>query len=73
MTIADLIEKLVGRHIMALRFPKGEPHKVPHNQMLLHILIKHPEERTCEANAAGENSSFIFTVCVHFIILGLPV
>ena len=24
-------------------------------------------ERTCEANAAGENSSFIFTVCVRSV------
>ena len=24
-------------------------------------------QRTCEANAAGENSSFIFTVCVKSI------
>ena len=26
-------------------------------------------ERTCEANAAGDNSSFIFTVCVKFVPL----
>ena len=26
-------------------------------------------ERTCEANAAGENSSFIFTVCVKSVPL----
>ena len=24
-------------------------------------------ERTCEANAAGENSSFIFTVCIKSV------
>ena len=26
-------------------------------------------ERTCEANVAGENSSFIFTVCVKSVPL----
>ena len=26
-------------------------------------------ERTCEANPEGENSSFIFTVCVKFVPL----
>ena len=26
------------------------------------------EKRTCEANAAGENSSFIFTLCVNVVL-----
>ena len=26
-------------------------------------------KRTCEANPAGENSSFIFTVCVKSVLL----
>ena len=34
--------------------------------MLLFLLLN-PNQRTCEANAAGENSSFIFTVCVKSV------
>ena len=33
---------------------------------LLHLFAK---QRTCEANQAGENSSFIFTVCVKSVPL----
>ena len=32
-------------------------------------MICNKHERTCEANQAGENSSFIFTVCVKAVPL----
>ena len=31
-----------------------------------------PAQKTCDANAAGENSSFISTNQFHIIILSLP-
>ena len=36
--------------------------------VLCYIALSHQSrQRTCEANQAGENSSFIFTVCVKSV------
>ena len=31
------------------------------------VAMPWPQQRTCKANEAGENSSFIFTVCVRSV------
>ena len=43
-------------------------HQIFQNQVALYCATQ-ILEKTCEANAAGENSSFVFTVCVKSVSL----
>ena len=46
-----------------------EIHKIDLKDLFLRILKIPVVKRTCEANPAGENSSFIFSVCIKSVPL----